>query len=145
MFPSACGDSCAALAGNEQYNSVFVDQVIAMEERAVTIGKPGFFNYIFPDNLGLNATDRARAAKAGLDETRILADLHVGYGGAIEQANSMFASNGVDYKGGAVNLETNAATHTMKRALAAGLGRGAVQLQRGLLELWRWVPGLAWR
>jgi hypothetical protein len=95
-----------------------VDQVIAMEKRSLSIGKPNFFNYIFPSNLGLNSTDRARATAAGLDETRILADLHVGYGGAVEQADSMFASNGRGYKGGAVNLETNAATHTMQRALA---------------------------
>ena len=89
-----------------------------MENRAAVIGKPGFFNYIFPSNLGLNATDRARVKAAKLDERRILADLHVGYGGAIEQADSMFASHGAGYKGGAVNLETNAATHTMQRALA---------------------------
>ena len=104
--------------GNEQYNSAFVDQVIAMEQRAKQIGKPAFFNYIFPSNLGLNATDRARVTAAGLDETRILADWHVGYGGAVEDAASMFATNGVAFKGGAVNLETNAATHTMQRALA---------------------------
>ena len=32
----------------EQYNSLFVDQVTAMEARAKSIGKPSFFNYIFP-------------------------------------------------------------------------------------------------
>jgi|EP01047_Picozoa_sp_COSAG01_P045629 hypothetical protein len=89
-----------------------------MEKRAIAIDKPNFFNYIFPSNTGLNATDRKRVAAAQLDETRILADLHVGYGGAIEQADAMFASNGATYFGAAVNLETNAATHTLKRALS---------------------------
>ena len=92
-----------------------------MEARAAAIGKPNFFNYIFPSNLGLNSTDRARAKAMQLDESRILADLHVGYGGAIEQADAMFKTNSLDhggFQGGAVNLETNAATHTMQRALA---------------------------
>ncbi len=103
--------------GNEQYNSLFIDQVKAMEARAAAIGKPSFFNYIFPSNLGLNATDIARANDAGLDASRLLADLHVGYGGAVEQAQAEFSSH-ADFAEGAVNLETNAATHTMKRALA---------------------------
>jgi hypothetical protein len=44
-------------------------------------------------NLGLNTTDIARAKAAGLDATRLLADLHVGYGGAVEQAEAEFASH----------------------------------------------------
>lgn len=88
-----------------------------MEARAVAIGKPDFFNYIFPSNLGLNTTDIARAKAAGLDASRLLADLHVGYGGAVEDGNMEFVSH-PGFAEGAVNLETNAATHTMKRALA---------------------------
>jgi hypothetical protein len=72
-----------------------------MEARALMLGKPNFFQYIFPDNLGPNASDAARANSLGLDTTRMLADLHVGYGGAVEQAAADYAAD-PSYHQGAV-------------------------------------------
>ena len=74
-----------------------------MEARSVAISKRSFFNYIFPSNLGLNATDIIRARTAGLDASRLLADLHVGYGGAVEQAQAEFSSH-EHFAEGAVRL-----------------------------------------
>ena len=103
--------------GNEQYNPNFVDQVAAMEARANAIGAPPL-HYVFPENLGLTATDAQRAVDAGLPIDRILPDLHVNAGGAVEQATQIFTNPPVPgFNQGAFNGETNTGTHDMQRAL----------------------------
>lgn len=103
--------------GNEQYNPFFVDQVIAMEERSKAVNSPPLY-YMFPQNNGLNAADAQRALSAGVDTSRILADLHVGAGGAVEAAAGMFANPVVNgFMMGGINAETNAGTHDHTRAL----------------------------
>ena len=91
--------------GNEQYNTQFVPQVAAMEARARSLALNGTLRYIFPDNNGLNGADVDRAKKLGID-AQIAADIHVGSGGAVPQAASLFARR-PDFKQSAVNFETN--------------------------------------
>ena len=98
--------------GNEQYNTRFVAQVAAMEQRANALGLNGSFVYLFPDNGGLHGQDIDAAKQLGIDE-RIAYDVHVGAGGGIDAARSIFGR--VPFS--AVNLETNAGTHTHERAL----------------------------
>lgn len=69
--------------GNEQYNTMFVQQVAAMEERARALGHNGTLRYIFPDNAGLRGKDVDAAIKLGID-AQIAADIHVGPGGGVE-------------------------------------------------------------
>ena len=104
--------------GNEQYSPVFVSQVLAMEERAKAVGAPPL-HYAFPQNSGLRAADAARLAAAAPDVvTRILPDLHVGAGGAVEAAAQLFDQPPVPgFDQGAINAETNAGTHDLRRAL----------------------------
>jgi hypothetical protein len=73
---------------------------------------------MFPQNGFLNDSDLAKAAKLTprIDELMV-ADLHVGGGGAVEQARALFAKH-PDFKMGAVNAETNAGTHTFDRAMS---------------------------
>ena len=105
--------------GNEQYNPYFVEQVAAMEARAKAVGAPPL-RYMFPQNGGVNAADAARMlAVVGADVVpRILPDLHVGAGGAVQAAAALFANPPVPgFNTGAINAETNANTHDLKRAL----------------------------
>ena len=104
--------------GNEEYNTNYVEQVIAMEARANAVGIPNQLHYMFPDNGGLNAADAAKAAALKLGK-RLVTDLHVGAGGALPVADQLFAAHA---KAGlmddaAVNFETNAATHNVSLAL----------------------------
>ena len=66
-------------------------QVAAMEKRAAAIGAPKLF-YAFPDNGGLTSSDAAAAVAAGLPIERLLTDLHVGSGGAVEASAQLFAN-----------------------------------------------------
>jgi hypothetical protein len=89
-----------------------------MEAKARTLGIGNTIHYMFPQNGFLNDSDLAKAAKLTprLDELMV-ADLHVGGGGAVEQATALFARH-PDFKMGAVNAETNAGTHTFDRAMS---------------------------
>ena len=73
---------------------------------------------MFPQNNFLRPADIAKASKLSprIDELMV-ADLHVGGGGAVEQATALFAKT-PDFKMGAVNAETNAGTHTFDRAMS---------------------------
>ena len=104
--------------GNEQYNSRYVEQVEAMEARATALGKRGELKYLFPSNGFLSDADAAKAATLSprLD-SQMLADLHVGGGGGVAAAESLFASR-PDFAMGAANAETNAGTHTHGRAMS---------------------------
>ena len=93
-----------------------VAQVAAMEARAHRLGLNGTFRYIFPDNPGLNRADIAAAQALGID-AQLAVDLHVGAGGGLDQAHSLFARHPT-FHTSAVNLETNAGTHDHARALA---------------------------
>ena len=104
--------------GNEQYNPNYVEQVAAMEEKAVQLGMGGQLKYMFPNNgKFLNEDDLAKAKKLSprLD-AQMLSDEHVGGGGGVSEARGIFQTFG-DFKLGAVNAETNAGIHTMKRAM----------------------------
>jgi len=90
-----------------------------MEARSRQVGSPPL-RYMFPDNGGLNAADAAALVAAiGADAVpRILPDLHVGAGGAVEEARGLFAHPPVPgFNQGAINAETNAGTHDLKRGL----------------------------
>jgi hypothetical protein len=75
---------------------------------------------MYPQNEGLNAAEAARllaVVGAGV-VPRILPDLHVGAGGAVQAAAALFANPPVPgFNTGAINAETNANTHDLKRAL----------------------------
>jgi len=87
-----------------------------MEKRAASIGLPrGALKYIFPDNGGLRDDDIDEARKLGIDE-QIVTDIHVGASGALGEAEKLFERH-ADFHQSAVNLETNAGTHTHLRAL----------------------------
>jgi hypothetical protein len=94
---------------------LYVDQVKAMEDRAVAIGKPNFFYYMSPNNANwLNASQADEAEALGLGD-RIVSDMHVGAGGGVDKAKQLFSK----FPGktmGACNAETNDGTHTMLRA-----------------------------
>jgi len=103
--------------GNEQYNGDYLAQVAAMEERANAVGAAKM-HYMFPSNNGVTGKDVAAAAALRLGD-RLVTDLHVGAGGALDSARSLFAGQA---EGGltddaAVNFETNAGTHNHGRAL----------------------------
>ena len=90
--------------GNEQYNPFWVDSVAAMEARAAAIGGVPPLHYIYPENGGLNAADAARAVALGLPIDRIAPDLHVGAGGACEEAAGLFSNPPVPgFKQSAIN------------------------------------------
>uniref|UniRef100_A0A7S3BW04 Alpha-L-arabinofuranosidase 1 catalytic domain-containing protein n=1 Tax=Haptolina ericina TaxID=156174 RepID=A0A7S3BW04_9EUKA len=103
--------------GNEQYNSLFVEQVEAMEKRATALGKRGELRYLFPSNNFLSDSDIAKAEKLSprLD-AQMLVDLHVLGGGGVTAAEALFAAH-PDFAMGAANAETNAGTHTHQRAM----------------------------
>jgi hypothetical protein len=89
-----------------------------MEARATQIGAPPL-RFMFPDNGGLNGADAARLLAAAPDVVpRVLADIHVGAGGAVDAAAALFANPPTaGFNQGAINAETNAGTHDMQRAL----------------------------
>ncbi len=108
--------------GNEQYNSNYIEQVEAMEKKARELGIGKTLHYMFPSNGFLNDGDvvKAAALKPRID-SQLLADLHVGAGGAVGTAEALFASQSIRKAGlkcGAVNAETNAATHAFARAMS---------------------------
>lgn len=89
-----------------------------MEARSKQVGSPPL-RYMFPDNGGLKAGD-ASALMAALPDVvpRILPDLHVGAGGAVQEAAGLFANPPVPgFNQGAINCETNAGTHDLTRGL----------------------------
>ena len=104
------------IAGNEQYNPDFIAQVSAMEARAAEIGGVPPLRYMFPDNAGLNSADQAAAIAAKLPIERIMPDVHVGAGGAVEAAATLF-STAPDFPMSAINCETNAGSHDLRRGL----------------------------
>ena len=105
--------------GNEQYNDNFLSQIAAMEARSQAVNGPAI-HYMFPQNSGLNAADAAKVVATLPADIipRIMPDLHVGAGGAVEEAKSLFANPPVPgFNQSAINCETNAATHDLERAL----------------------------
>ena len=118
--------------GNEQHNDQFVEQAAAMEARAEALGVGGTLQYIAPSEL--SGAEIAAATAAKLDPAQLLVDIHVGAGGGVDAARDIFAKTNLS----AVNLETNAATHTHARALqeAADLNaffEAEAEVQRRLL------------
>ena len=89
-----------------------------MEAKARTLGIGNTIHYMFPSNGFLNSTDIAKASKLSprIDELMV-ADIHIGGGGAVEEAALLFAKI-ADFQNGAVNAETNAGTHTFDRAMS---------------------------
>ena len=77
-------------------------------------------HYMFPSNGFLNSTDVAKAAKLSPRvDAQMVADIHIGGGGAVESAGALFSKlDEAGFKGGAVNAETNAGTHTFDRAMS---------------------------
>jgi len=106
--------------GNEQNNPMFVEQVAAMEERAKSLGPHvPQLHYMFPaDNHNLDTPEaQAKAKAAGLPIERLMPDVHVGAGGAVEAAAALFAKAGPGFPMSAINCETNAGSHDLLRAL----------------------------
>jgi len=102
--------------GNEQYNSNWVHQVAAMEDKAKALGMGGDLFYMFPTNEGLNAADAKLAMDLGLPIDHIMPDIHIGTGGAIEVGINDF-NRMPNFLQSAINCETNAETHNHRRAL----------------------------
>ena len=107
--------------GNEQPSPHWVEQVAAMEARAKALGPhvPPL-RYVYPSPSGLPQADRSKARAAGLPLERLLADVHVGSGGAVARAAALFAADPT-FPQGALNGETNAGTHDLGRALAEAI------------------------
>jgi hypothetical protein len=110
--------------GNEQYNPNFVDQVIAMEAKVkqLSASQPRDpvppLQYIFPSNGGLSTDDMAAAIAAKLPIAQIMPDIHVGPAGAVEKARDHFKNaDAHSFMDSAINMETNAGTHHLKRGL----------------------------
>jgi len=105
--------------GNEQYNAQYIPQVVAMERRARSLGLTNnSLYYVFPGvHSFLDQTDLARVAQLypRLD-SQMIADLHEGTGGGVEDAEALFgATPGV---GMGVGIgEVNAGKHDQQRAL----------------------------
>ena len=103
--------------GNEQYNSLYVDQVKAMEARATSLGMEKELYYIFPNNgKWLNDEDGAKAEAMGLGK-HLVSDIHDGGTGGVEISLTQFAAHPT-WTEATGNAETNAGTHTMSRALS---------------------------
>ena len=101
-----------------QYNANYVDQVAAMEKKAASLGMPKTIFYMFPQNGFLNDTDIAKASKiTPRIDGQMVADIHIGGGGAVEAARGLFGKH-PEFQMGAVNAETNAGTHTFSRAMS---------------------------
>ena len=99
-----------------QYNTRFVEQVKAMEERATALGMPSELYYLWPSNGPyLNATDLAKAEALGLGEHLVI-DVHSLATGATALAEKLFAGP-PKTTAAAINCETNAQLHTMARAM----------------------------
>ena len=130
--------------GNEQYNPDFVEQVAAMEARAVKVGMGGKLSYLFPSMWnavpqGVNSTDAPKAAKLNLGD-RLLCDLHtldgyivpperplqmdleqIGQHWGVPRFHDVLTSKTTGPQGwGAMNMETNCGDHTLRRALEEG-------------------------
>lgn len=89
-----------------------------MEKKATELGMPATLYYMFPKNNFLSAADLGKAAQLHPRiDGHMLADIHIGGGGAVESARSLFASN-TSFKMAAVNAETNAGTHVFSRAMS---------------------------
>ena len=102
--------------GNEQENPDFVAQVAEMEARAAKLGMPNTLTYLYPTNHGVSPSTAAQLVAAGIDPARVAPDIHIGAGGAIPVAEADFAAN-PSFAQSAVNMETNAKTHQLGRAL----------------------------
>ena len=92
-----------------------------METKARELGIGKTLYYLFPQNGFLNDTDISKAAvlEPRLD-SQMLADLHIGGGGAVATAETLFSSKNISQAGlkiGAANAETNADTHVFVRAM----------------------------
>ena len=114
-----------ASPGNEEYNPNYPAQVAAMERKAKELGIGNTLHFIDPQDSTdpsqgsggyLTPADAAAIEQLGLGD-RNLVDIHCDAGGAIGIAESLFAKF-PNYTMGAVNAETNAGTHSMRRALA---------------------------
>lgn len=92
-----------------------------MEAKAVELGIGKTLHYLFPSNNFLNDADiqKAAALQPRLD-SQLLADLHIGDGGAVAVARTLFSSKNISQAGleiGAGNAETNDNMHTFVRAM----------------------------
>jgi len=88
--------------------------VQTMEAKAKSLGKTLY--YMFPTNEGLNSADAQKATSAGLPINRLMPDIHVGGGGAVETAEADFNAMPT-FNQSAINCETNAGIHTHQRAM----------------------------
>ena len=92
-----------------------------MENKARELGIGKTLYYLFPQNGFLNDADirKAAALQPRLD-SQLLADLHIGGGGAVASAEALFSSRNLTQAGleiGAANAETNANAHAFVRAM----------------------------
>lgn len=102
--------------GNEQPNPNFVEQITAMEARASSLGRAGELRWMYPTNDGVSQATAGALVAAGIAPNRVMPDIHIGAGGALDVAEADFARL-PDFAQSAINCETNAGTHDMGRAL----------------------------
>lgn len=88
---------------------------MSMEARRASVGAPEL-HYMFPTNQGLNAADAAALVQGGVNPEKVMPDIHIGAGGALPVAAADFAAMPT-FDQMAINVETNAGTHDLTRAL----------------------------
>ena len=107
--------------GNEQYNPNYVDQVAAMEAKARELGVGKTLHYMFPMNSFLNDADIAKAvALEPRIDSQLLADLHVGGGGAVGTAEALFQTVRKDTAQGSRLFCVRCASSALDTAQRAG-------------------------
>eukprot|EP01050_Picozoa_sp_SAG11_P006240 SAG11_NODE_477_length_9118_cov_3.513582_2_plen_361_part_00 len=106
--------------GNEQSNPLFAEQVSAMEARATKLGLARTMFYLNPGNgRWLQPDAAAKIESLGIGDHAAMSQ-HVGAGGAVNQAQGIFAAHS-NYTMGSLNTETNGGSHGMQRALEAAV------------------------
>ena len=107
--------------GNEQSNENWPAQLLAMEARYASLGlpQPSPLYYLYPEN-GLQGGDVEALQGAGFPADKVMADVHVGWGGGLAGIEASFAS-ARNYSVAGINCETNGMTHGIGRALAEAL------------------------
>lgn len=98
--------------GNEQANENFVAQVVAAEAKAAALGVDGLF-YLYPEN-GIPSDNVSAIEAAGVPGAKLMADVHVGWGGGLEAVEASLHGPG-NVSG--INCELNGLTSQFQRAL----------------------------
>ena len=115
LFSLHCLPPLVSLQGNEQENPDFLAQLQAIEARRATIpGAPQWY-FMYPENVGPNASVSAAIVASGISGDRVMADCHVGASGGVPCAEASAIWQG--FNGSGINCETNAVTSHLQRGV----------------------------